>query len=212
MIPRIIHHVWPGRDPFREPYATWRREWEAMHPGWTFMFWREHNPQTGQPLLPPEMVPCSVTVRADLLRWWVLAEFGGVYVDTDMQPLKRLDPLLDCAPGLFLAPEPIGGVLSPALIGAKKGHPLLGDMFIAVLERVQELGADACNADPVHTTGPGLLTKVALGRSDLQIHPPYFFCPSNREFDVAYTRHHFMGSNDPRGWRNRRGKHNLGDG
>lgn len=211
MIPKILHHVWPGRDSLREPYASWRKGWAELHPDWSMMFWRGDDVFRFEDLS-PWLRPCSVAVRSDFLRWWVLRQFGGVYVDADMQCLRPIDPLLQCGQGLFLAPEPIGGVLSPALVGAEGEHPLLGEMIVSVERALQRHGLDVCNSDPVHTTGPGLLTEVARGRGDLQIHPPYFFCPSPRELDVAYARHHFTGSNDPKGWRNRGSNHNFGDG
>ena len=38
MIPKIIHHVWPGDDPFREKFHAWRESWMRLHPDWTFYF------------------------------------------------------------------------------------------------------------------------------------------------------------------------------
>ena len=43
MIPKIIHHVWPGADPFKEKFHNFRNSWMKNHPDWTFYFWRLDN-------------------------------------------------------------------------------------------------------------------------------------------------------------------------
>ena len=43
MIPKIIHHVWPGSDTFKEKFHAWRQSWIKYHPDWTFYFWRIEN-------------------------------------------------------------------------------------------------------------------------------------------------------------------------
>ncbi len=44
MIPKIIHHVWPGADPFKAKYHEWRLSWMRHHPDWQFRFWRGNEP------------------------------------------------------------------------------------------------------------------------------------------------------------------------
>ena len=43
MIPKIIHHVWPGADPFKEKFHNFRNSWMKNHPDWSFYFWRLDN-------------------------------------------------------------------------------------------------------------------------------------------------------------------------
>jgi inositol phosphorylceramide mannosyltransferase catalytic subunit len=214
MIPRILHHVWPGRDSFR--YASWRESWLRHHPDWTFLFWRLEDPLLSAALRHSRTqellarTDLSVTVKSDVLRWHVLCEYGGVYADTDMEALRSLERLLTPEKGLFCAPEPVGGVLSPALMGSHPAHPFAIYTRQRLLDQVTQLGAWECNTFPVRSMGPLAVTGFARGW-DLTIHPPSFFYPAPPERARAYAQHHFTGSNDPIGWRNL-AKPNLGEG
>jgi mannosyltransferase OCH1-like enzyme len=229
VIPRVIHHVWPGRDAFRDPFPKWRQSWIERHPDWTLSFWRTSRPD-GEPLghaLVDRVLAdpaYSYVVRSDLLRWYLLAMHGGLYVDCDMECLRSFEPLLaatrassnDC----FFAPEPDHGVLSPALVGCSPHHPFAVMMFAAVAGSVEAAGP-ACNIDPTHKTGPYLMTEVlaeyqrhaaAAGASAaVAVNPAHWYCPRPGEVGKAYARHHFMGSNHNLGWRSRVGKPNLED-
>ncbi len=100
MTPRIIHHVWPGDDPFRAEFHGYRVSWQRQHPDWTLMFWRGHEPEITDPRVREVLsnMRYSVVVRSDILRLAVLVLAGGLYVDTDFESLRPMDSLL-ASPG-----------------------------------------------------------------------------------------------------------------
>lgn len=218
MIPRILHHVWPGRDPLRPAYAAWRAGWIRHHPDWSLVFWRTGAPGTGDDLGDPGLrrllaPPYGVVPRADVLRWYALATWGGVYADTDVECLRSFEDLLSVPEGAFCSPEPVGGVLSPAVAGAAKGHPFARDLYRHLLAQALDAGPVACNLDPIGFTGPRAVTAFAEHRRDFARPAPWLFHPAGaRERSEAYAAHHWMGVHDPKGWRNRLGDPNLGDG
>ncbi len=127
MIPKIIHHVWPGADPFREKYHAWRLSWMRHHPDWQFRFWRGNEPtldtQTRQAMADPQF---SATPKSDMLRFAVLAMHGGLYVDTDFECLRPFDELMERR---FIAGiQDDGGIVCPSLIGCMAGDPMLREM------------------------------------------------------------------------------------
>jgi len=69
------------------------QEWKDMHPDWEVRVWTECDP-----LMEPEYREiydsleyyCS---KSDILSYWLLWKYGGVWSDTDAVPVRRLDPL-----------------------------------------------------------------------------------------------------------------------
>ena len=69
--------------------------------------------------------------RADAIRYFVLAHFGGVYIDLDDGCQRRLDPLL-AYPAWVRRTVPTG--ISNDVMGAVPGHPF----FMRVCEQLQK--------------------------------------------------------------------------
>jgi mannosyltransferase OCH1-like enzyme len=122
LIPRIFHQIWVGPDPFPDEYARYQRTWLDRHPGWALEFWTEERLPDG--LRRPEAAeklryPAE---RANILRLELLWRFGGVYVDTDFECLRSIEPLIQDV-DFFTANNKKG--LNNALIGSVAAHPVL---------------------------------------------------------------------------------------
>lgn len=71
--------------------------WKKLMPDYTFMRWDESTFDVNQ--YPLSKQACQVkkfALAADLCRLNVLSEYGGVYLDTDVELYKRLDDFLNC--------------------------------------------------------------------------------------------------------------------
>lgn len=209
MIPKILHRI--VLPPMR-PAGTVQQYWSgfrALHPGWEMRTWTSEShddwPEVGH-LLGRCRGPAQ---KADLMRLELLWQYGGVYVDTDCEPVQALDPLLDDDHGFFLGTEN-GTHYSIGVMGAEPGHPAVRSYIDGVLEG--RVGTDL----PVNeATGPRFATEVLGDRDDVTVYPPPFFYPepfSDRHkrrrmvrADVAggetYTIHRWHGS-----WHTRREK------
>ena len=88
--------------------------------------WRSMGPQPGM-----FTVRCShhyMTHLSDALRLAVLYKYGGLYMDTDIWPLKPLGTMMEEIPN-FVARAP-GGMISNAVIKVHKAkEPLVWDMM-----------------------------------------------------------------------------------
>ena len=169
-IPPVLHRVL--LPPLRDDGAV-RRNWRRfarLHPQWDLRTWshisRESFPETYDAL-----GRCvSPAQQADLMRLEVLWREGGVYVDTDCEPVRGLDPLrsLEC----FFGSED-GEHYSIAVIGAVPRHPAIRAYLDAVLDG-DRVGADV----PVNeATGPVFATAILRGRGDVTLLPPEAFYP-----------------------------------
>jgi GR25 family glycosyltransferase involved in LPS biosynthesis len=94
LIPRIIHRIWVGPNPLPPDYQYYGETWKAHHPEWEHRLWTDSN-------LPPELYAfdalqntTDVRSRADIIRYYLLFVYGGVYVDADFECLKSIEPLL----------------------------------------------------------------------------------------------------------------------
>ena len=94
LIPRIFHRIWVGPDPLPAEYARYGQTWLDHHPGWELRFWTDDNFPDG--LRRPEAQERlrSPVERANILRLEVVWRFGGVYVDTDFECRRSIEPLI----------------------------------------------------------------------------------------------------------------------
>ena len=182
IIPRVFHQIWLGPDPLPDEYAGYQQSWLRLHPGWELRFWTEEN--LPEPLLRPEAaqrlrVPAE---RANILRVEVLLRFGGVYVDTDFECLRSIEPLVDRAEFFIGLAKP--SRTNNALMGAVAGHPLLREALDTMRPR-EFFGHDK--------TANGVLFLDALvrGRPEVTLIEPDCFYPRTAEARrTAYAVHH----------------------
>jgi mannosyltransferase OCH1-like enzyme len=119
--------------------------------------------------------------KSDVLRYAAVHHFGGVYVDTDVEPLRTFDPLLE-EDTAFVAWEAgrLGErprLLCPTVIGAPAGHAALRDL-LDFLPRWSANGSRNWMHDrPNLMTGPHPLTHVWRHRDDVRRLPMQTFYP-----------------------------------
>lgn len=108
-IPRLFHYIWLGQEPLHPLMLEWQDGWRRLHPDWEIKLWRDdpelpiHILHHGDELIECRhrdyLASCSpVAKQSDVWRYDILEQQGGVYLDTDMEPLKCLEPLIDDAP------------------------------------------------------------------------------------------------------------------
>ena len=89
VIPRIIHQIWLGPlNPPLDALSTWK----INHPDWEYHLWTEKN----LPALVNQKAfddSDSYPQKADILRYELLQQFGGVYIDADVFCVRPIDSL-----------------------------------------------------------------------------------------------------------------------
>lgn len=97
MIPKIIHYCWFGRGLMPKSQKDCIRGWKRLMPDYTFMRWDESTfPLDKYPLAKYACEAKRYALASDVCRYNVLAEYGGIYLDTDVELFQRLDKFLDC--------------------------------------------------------------------------------------------------------------------
>ena len=92
-IPKKIHQIWLGSE-LPDKYRKWTYSWKAFNPDWEYKLWTDAN--TNEVILSDRGLFDSIKSmgqKSDYLRYHVLNQFGGIYIDTDFECLKSIDPL-----------------------------------------------------------------------------------------------------------------------
>jgi mannosyltransferase OCH1-like enzyme len=201
-IPKIIHQIWLG-DQARRP-QRWIDTWIAKHPDWQHRLWTEAN-------LPPLQNQCQFDTmqaycgRADIVRYELLHQFGGVYMDADSECVNPLtdDLLANVAFAVHENEYARPGLIANGVIGVQAHNPLMKDM-IDMITSLGDLSGLAAE-DVWKTTGPLAFTRMIGKRAHttLRLYPSYWFYPEHYTgtrytgfVDRSYARQ-YWGSSRP---------------
>ena len=173
MIPRIIHRIWLS-ELERPQFLGWRDRLEELHPGWDIRTYHDPDALTWLrfPDLFHELLESDPYGRApDLLRYELLWRFGGIYLDTDFEPLRPFDELLD-DPRPFAAWEN-DRTMCTAVLAAPPQHPAIGLLLDGVRDRLAQTRRKPAN----EAIGPEYATAHWRERDDVRRLPPWTFYP-----------------------------------
>lgn len=171
MIPKIIHQVWLKGSPHSPP-SKLMRTFITHHVGWKYQLWNEDNIR---PLLNQKQFDWTKRIdkKADILRYEMLYQFGGIYADVDFVCLKPFDPLLDIPFFAGWQPPPLHSIAN-GLFGCIPQCSLIGD----IIEEISKLTQKQCESRTAFSqTGPGLLTRLWKKTPIGKAHPPEYFYP-----------------------------------
>jgi mannosyltransferase OCH1-like enzyme len=115
---------------------------------------------------------------ADYARLTILEREGGIYLDTDMELVKDITPLLDCS---LLLGEEEKGIISAGMVGATPHHPYI------------TLCKESYNSiTGLPPTIPRLMTSVFNSMKDSMEHvrvcEPVVFYPYSQETISRYKK------------------------
>jgi mannosyltransferase OCH1-like enzyme len=206
-IPKLVHYCWFGHNEKPKIVKECLSSWRKFLPDFKMMEWNEENFNFSNCQFATQAYQAKkYAFVADYSRSCVLYEYGGLYMDTDMEVLREFEDsfLMD---DFFAGSEKIGSI-SAGIIGVSPQHNLIKEIK-DYYERVQFLKADGTlDITPI----PYIITSFSrpLGFKDanehqflqngVHIYPVDYFYPKNFETNVltitenTYTNHHFAGS------------------
>ena len=94
-IPKQIHYVWVGPRPIPEKDQAYIKGWQKLNPDFKIIKWDETKIDYSKyPLVQKALDEERYALASDILRMIVVYQEGGIYLDTDIELLQSLTPLL----------------------------------------------------------------------------------------------------------------------
>jgi mannosyltransferase OCH1-like enzyme len=154
-IPKKIHQIWLG-SPVPEKYKDWMESWKQFNPDWEYRLWTDKDLTEDQIHITDWDIFNEIGnmgQKADYLRYHILNQFGGLYVDTDFECLAPFDSLryAKFLAGITYDKNPIVNI---AIIGGIPHHPIIERVL-----RTMEVKPGDSSKHVFNTTGPYFFTK-----------------------------------------------------
>lgn len=95
MIPKIIHYCWFGKKEMPDDIKKYIESWKRKLPDYEIKLWNEDNFNINESIFTKQAYELKkYAFISDYVRLYALKKFGGVYLDTDIEIVKDITPLL----------------------------------------------------------------------------------------------------------------------
>ena len=215
MIPKIIHLCWFGKTKYPPIVQKCVDSWKQKLPDYQIMVWNEDTFKIDNYRF------CKLAYAekkwafvCDYARLVVLKEYGGVYMDTDLEVIKDFSPLLE--QGDYIGSIFEGGLITCGFIACSKNN----EFIRKVIEYYDKKMIDSENNEALFVMNPPIFTKASIELYDYSLeyksfckngfilYPMDYFMPyrknlfgknkySRSKYIITkntYTIHHDLGS------------------
>ena len=196
MIPKIIHQLWIGSRPAP---TSMMQTWIEKNPDYEYILWNDDSINTLYLECRDEIKRMKeINGQADIIRWEILYQLGGVFIDADSICIEPLDYLRFChgktAFSVFENEVLREGLVATGMMGFVPKHPLCRDILDWL--KTDEAHQKIDNYRAWYSVGPGLLTdRLNTGKyPDFSVFPSFLFYPihftqSETDFNEGYMGH-----------------------
>ena len=128
MIPKIIHYCWVGNAPKPKSVLYCIESWKKFCPDYEIREWNESNYDfTKNKYMKQAYEAKKWGFVPDYARLDIIYEYGGIYLDTDVELIKNLDNFLENP--AFLAYQDSKYIATGLGFGAEKGNKIIKCML-----------------------------------------------------------------------------------
>jgi mannosyltransferase OCH1-like enzyme len=156
-IPKIIHYCWFGDNSMPENEAKCIANWREVLPDYEFKLWNEHNFDVNSTRFTKQVASVyKWGFIVDYIRAYAIFNYGGIYLDVDVEVIKSFDDLLDST--CFVGFEDEHHVNPGSAFAGEKGCAVALDMmnFYKDYEFINKDGS--LNLTP----SPQILSRILL--------------------------------------------------
>lgn len=180
MIPKIIHHCWFGSKAKSEIALRCLESWKQHCPDYTFMEWTDQNTAKYQNRFYKQAYrKKQYAFVSDCVRVQVLAEYGGVYLDTDMLLLKPIDELLSLD---FFTGYEVPDRAAYGFFGGIAGHRF----FAAMTHFYSNYYFNPYSLPVITHTFKGIINQQALHSNERIFSPAHFYALAYQDKENNY--------------------------
>ncbi|HCL03262.1 MAG TPA: glycosyl transferase [Lachnoclostridium phytofermentans] len=206
-IPKVIHYCWFGGNGIPEKDKRCIATWKKFCSDYEIIEWNEQNYDVSKNKYMKQAYDAGKwSFVSDYARLDIIYNYGGIYLDTDVELIKNLDDLLSNR--AFMGFESDGKMVNCGLgFGAIKECSIIGEMLECYDNKnfIDERGE--LNLLPIPYILTSLLVEKGLKQDDsfqliqnMYIYPKEYFCPMEYETGKinitpnTYSIHHFHAS------------------
>ena len=214
MIPKIIHYCWLSNDPIPESLQTYMKSWMKFLPNYEFVLWNfDRFDKTSSIWVQEAFKKKKYAFAADYIRLYAVYNYGGFYLDMDVEVLKSFDDFLGLKSAICWQDGQDG--FEAACFGAEKGVSWLKacldyyknkhfidsnkKMELKPLPNIMEdsLKENGFDIESVSSIKDALICE---SKNSIPIFPNHFFSPKSYQTGEinktvqTHTIHHFAGS------------------
>lgn len=216
MIPKVIHYCWFGRGQLPKLALECIASWKAYLPDYELKLWNEDSFDIHSvPYVKEAYTARKFAFVTDYIRLYTLYNFGGIYMDTDVEVLKPLDNLLTL-PAFSGYESNKFSTFPTGIMASEKGGVWVKEQ-LAYYKNIHFIKSDGTydmttNAQTISRimteNGFELNGNYQIYKNDMHCFPKDYFCPltSTRVLKLtenSYCIHHFAGSwRTPTLWEN----------
>ena len=183
MIPKTIHYCWFGGNPKPKLAKKCIKSWKKKCPDYEIIEWNEDNFDIpSAPLYVRQAYEAKKwAFVTDYVRLFAMLNYGGIYMDTDVEVVKSLDP--------FLSHKAFSGFedeihIPTGIMACEKGFPLFNE-FLHYYDNVSFFNE---GGEISYVTNVIIMTEICLSKGLIQnntlqnidgfmLYPNDYFCP-----------------------------------
>jgi mannosyltransferase OCH1-like enzyme len=207
MIQKIIHYCWLSGEEYPNSISECINSWKYYLADYRFILWDANNFDINSvQYVMDAYCKKKYAFAADFIRFYVLYNYGGIYLDSDVKVIKSFDDLLNnkCFIGLDFEDS-----FEAAIIGSEKGAGWMKDILNYFYTRKFYIN-DKMDLTPI----PLIIKKILSNtyninlstitdktiQSDITFYSYRYFSPKNpysRKYKIyseTYSIHDFKGS------------------
>jgi mannosyltransferase OCH1-like enzyme len=190
-IPKIIHQTWKTKD-IPEKWKKSQEEWQRLHPDWLYILWTDKDIRNHIKNNHPDFLELHDNYeypiqRADMIRYFILYDYGGLYSDLDLYPSENIEKYITSNLNYFVHSANIDTITNAFMISPKNSQIM--KKIIMHLKDDLPFYAIGKHLKIHFSTGPNLVDKVIQKHVDIpySILPRKKFYPYSSSEDKFYT-------------------------
>lgn len=208
MIPKVIHYCWFGGNPIPEEYREYMKTWKKFCPDYEIKEWNERNYDiSSKPLYVRQAYEAKKwAFVSDYARLDVIYNYGGIYLDTDVELIKNIDDLLQNE--AFCGFESIGTIGLGLMFGAEEKNKLIKKLRDAYNNKSLYSEDKKIDMTPINIFNESILVPLGLKLdgtmqvvTGMKIYPYKYFGTADvwtggarKVYPETYSIHHYGSS------------------
>lgn len=198
MIPKIIHYCWLSNDPIPKDLKKYMKSWKEKLYDYEFILWDLNRFDLNRSLWVKQAFEAKkYAFAADYIRLYAVYNYGGIYMDMDVEVIKSFNDLL--RNDYILGYEAAKG-LEAGVFGAPKKAPWVKEVLEYYTSKEFALPNGLYNDTPLPIIMDEVLnTDYITNKKIVPLPTDFLTAKSYKTGKITitpntYTIHHFAGS------------------